>query len=80
METDILKLIINGGAVGLAAALIWLIVYITKQHNEQIKFYGNHTNEVLNRNSEAFVEVAKSNQKLCDSHDRLCELIKELRR
>lgn len=73
--------------MGLAAALIWLIVYITKQHAEQIKFYGNHTNEVLDRNSEAFIEVAKSNQKLCDSneklcesHDRLCEIVKELKK
>ncbi|MEK9207863.1 MAG: hypothetical protein AAB922_05235 [Patescibacteria group bacterium] len=73
METNFISIIINGGAVGLAAALIWLLYRLVTNHFE-------HTNQALDRNSEAFVDVAKSNQKLCDSHDRLCELIKDLKK
>ena len=77
MEPQLIITIIQGGAVGLAFTLIWLIYHITKQHNEQVKMFGNHASEVIDRNSQAFIQVATSNQKLCDSHDRLCEIIKE---
>jgi len=70
MESQLITTIVQGGAVGLSAALIWLLYRLITNHFE-------HTNAALDRNSQAFIQVATSNQKLCDSHEKLCEIIKE---
>ena len=63
MPFDITKLegntIIFGGLTLVALALVWLLL-------RTIKFFGNHTMNVIEKNTEAWVENTRSNQKLVD--------------
>ena len=63
MPLDITKLepqvVIYGGLTLGLLGMIWLVWKITKQ-------YGNHTMDVIGKNTEAWVENTKSNQKLVD--------------
>ena len=58
--------IIFGGLTLGLLGMIWLVWKITKQ-------YGNHTNDVIARNTDAWVENTKSNQKLVDVIERFHE-------
>jgi len=58
--------IIFGGLTLGLLSMIWLVWKIVKQ-------YGNHTNNVINRNTDAWAENTKSNQKLVDVIERFHE-------
>ena len=58
--------IIFGGLTLGLLGMIWLVWKITKQ-------YGNHTNGVIMRNTDAWIENTKSNQKLVDVIERFHE-------
>ena len=51
--------IIFGGLTLGLLGMIWLVRSIVRQ-------YGNHTNQVIDRNTDAWHENTKSNQKLVD--------------
>ena len=63
MPVDIAKLsqeaIIFGGLTLIGLALVGLIY-------KTMKFYGNHTNDVINRNTDAWVKNSATNQRLTD--------------
>ena len=59
-----------GGYIVITLALIGLVAIMAKQYFNQSKHYYNHTNEVINKNTEAWVMNAKSNQKLVDVIDK----------
>ncbi len=55
--------IVFGGLTLIGLALVGLIYRI-------IKFYGNHTNSVIDKNTKAWIENTKSNIKLSNVIDR----------
>ena len=60
------QVIIFGGlTLGLLAS-IWLTFKVVKSYMEQSKHYYNHTNDVIQRNTEAWVENSRINQELID--------------
>jgi len=83
MPLDISQLegttIIFGGLTLVSLALVsgfgMLVKYIIKKHSETDKMYFNHTNQVIDRNTDAYLELSKSNQKLIDVIERFHEKI-----
>lgn len=75
MPFDITKLesqtIIFGGLTLVALALVWAFLRVIKDMNEKHagtdKLYFNHTNDVIDRNTKAWVENTRSNQMLVDT-------------
>ena len=67
MPFDITKLdsqtIIFGGLTLISLALVWLVYKLVTNH-------FHHTNNVIDKNTSAWVENAKSNQKLIDVIDK----------
>ena len=51
--------IIFGGLTLGLLAMIWLVRSIVRQ-------YGNHTNDVINRNTDAWIKNSSTNQQLTD--------------
>lgn len=58
------QVLIQGGLIVAVIGLLWL-------NSSSNKLYFNHTNEVIDRNSEAITSHAVTNQKLSDSIDEL---------
>ena len=65
---DVTKLdsqtIIFGGLTLVALSLVLLLSRVIKQ-------YGNHTNDVITRNTDAWIDNTRSNQSLVDAIDNL---------
>ena len=57
METQLLQLLIQGGAVGISLVLIFVLYKIVTNH-------GTHFQDSLDRNSEAWVKNAEAMGKL----------------
>ena len=51
--------IVFGGLTLIGLALVGLLY-------RQMKFYGNHTNDVISRNTDAWIKNASTNQRLTD--------------
>ena len=83
MPFDITKFdsqtIIFGGLTLVSISMIWVFARVirdmSKKHFETDKLFFNHTNEVIQRNSEAMLENSRSNQKLTDMIERWHESI-----
>ena len=64
------EVIIFGGLTLMGLALISLVY-------RQTKFYGNHTNDVINRNTDAWIKNSASSQRQADALDRLTDVIEK---
>ena len=53
------EVIIFGGLTLIGLSLVGLLFRL-------MKFYGNHTNDVINRNTDAWVKNSATNQRLSD--------------
>lgn len=49
MTTNTLSILIQGGAVGIALALIYLLYWITKQFGDLVKNHINHSTEIQSK-------------------------------
>lgn len=71
MPFDITKLdsqvIIFGGLTIGLIGMIWLVARVIKAYFEQSKLYYNHTNEVISRNTEAWIANTRSNERLVNA-------------
>ena len=64
METQILQLIIQGGAVGISLVALWIIYKLSTNHSK-------HLSDALDRNSESWVKNAEALGKLTEKlHDK----------
>ena len=61
---SIVQVLVQGGAVGIALVALWLVYKLTTNHFHE-------TNSIIQKNSDAFVALAGSNVKLCDTIDSL---------
>ena len=69
MDNSTIQLIIQGGAVGIALALVWVIFKLVTNHDK-------HFLEALNRNTDAWNKNEIALTKLIDVIDILEEKIK----
>ena len=60
---DIIQILIQGVAVGIALAALYLLMKVVTNHSR-------HTDKVIDRNTDAWNEHTKSNQKLTDVIER----------
>lgn len=68
MENIGTEALIQGGIGGIAIACLVVLYKVST-------LYFNHSTEVINRNTDAFVELTKSHQKLTDAIDRLLDKV-----
>ena len=67
---DITKLdaqtIIFGGLTLVSLSLVTLVAVVVRAYFKQSQNYYNHTNDVINRNTDAWVQNSSALQKLAD--------------
>ena len=73
----VIQVFIQGGLTLAVLGLIWFLRYLANIINESNKRYFNHTGEVIDRNTDAWIENTKSNQKLVDVIDNLNNKLKK---
>ena len=65
--------IIFGGLTLVALALVGLIIVITRAYFKQSQNYYNHTNQVIDRNTDAWITNSAALQRLGDVIERFHE-------
>ena len=65
--------IIFGGLTLVALALVGLIIVITRAYFKQSQNYYNHTNQVIDRNTDAWIANSAALQRLGDVIERFHE-------
>jgi pyocin large subunit-like protein len=66
-ELDLLSLAIQGGAVSISLALIWLLAKVIKGNKETVENHLTHSNKVMASIACSNLKVARALQKLTDS-------------
>lgn len=69
-------IIFGGLTLGLLSALS-LVGWIIRAYLNQAKYYYNHTNQVIESNTKAWIENAKGMQKLATTNERLAKVIEK---
>ena len=69
------EIIIQGGAVVIALALVGLVGVMAKNYFDMAKRYYNHTGDVIDRNTDAWKKNANAQTKHAVAIQRLTDVI-----
>lgn len=72
LQTQVLPILIQAGAVGIALALIFLLYYVIRLFNGM----QERMNEVIEKNSDAHIKHAEAAGKMTEAVRNLGEIIK----